>query len=407
MKTRKNLLSLLLVAAAVGIFVLLKATRPEPAVATAQETRFSVRTEVVSPARIQPELALIAAADSANRPTMVAAVTAEVLQVLAREGQRVARGELLIALDPRDADVAHAQAQAELAQAEANLRLEQAQAQAQRDDLARERQMAQLSEAELARQVRMRTRGVVSETALDQGKQNHQRALQTLASREQAVALQPAREQQARAQLAAAEARLQAAELQLERTEIRAPFDAVVTNVLVEEGARVVVGQTLIALYDVTGVEMVADVPTRHLGDLQATLDAGQPARATAEYAGQTLHLVLRRLGGESRGGAVQAWFGLRGDTPVPMGLRLPLQVELGAVDAAVVVPESGLYDLSRIFRVVDGRLESLRVRVHGRRGTGVVITHPDLQDGDVILTTHLANASSGLAVSLIEQDAP
>ena len=87
----------------------------------------------------------------------------------------------------------------------------------------------------------------------------------------------------------------------------------------------------------------------------------------------------------------------------LPVGIRVPLALELPAVPQGVVLPESGLYDLSKVFRVVDGRLQSLVVTVHGRQQLGredaVVISHPDLAAGDELLVTHLANAVTGLAV--------
>ncbi len=349
---------------------------------------------------MQPELGLIAEIGSAAQPTLTAALSADVLYVHAREGQSMPRGELLIELDDRDAQVQLSQARADLAQAEANLRLEQEQTRANRDNYVREQELAHLSEAELSRLVRLRDKGLVSETALNQAKQNHQKVLLSLAAREQAVTLAPAKTQQATARLRAAEASVQAAELQVERTQIIAPFDAVITRVHVEQGSRVAPGQALVSLFDAGHIEFIADVPTRHLPALHRGLNGGMPSSGAIRFGGETLPVHMLRLGGESRGGAVQAWFGL--DTPVtlPTGIRVPLTVRLPAVENAVALPESGLYDLSKVFRVIDGRLESLLITVHGRQGDAVVISHPDLRSGDVLLVTHLANAATGLAIN-------
>jgi len=385
---------------AVVLFVILKATRPEAVVATVEETRFSVRTMTAEPGFLHPELSLIAEIGSAAQPTLTAALAADVLYVHAREGQRIPRGELLIELDERDAEVQLSQARADLAQAEANLRLEQEQVRANRDNLAREQELARLSEAELARLVRLRDKGLVSETDLNQAKQNHQKVLLSLAAREQAVALAPARAQQAVARVRAAEASIQSAELQLQRTSIVAPFDAVITRIHVEQGSRVSPGSALVSLYDAGNIEFVVDVPTRHLGALQRSLNDGDLTTGRIKFGGETLPVRLLRLGGESRGGAVQAWFGQDGPVALPTGIRVPLLLRLPAVDHAIALPESGLYDLSKVFRVVDGRLQSLVVTVHGRQDEDVVISHPELQSGDVFLVTHLANASTGLAIN-------
>lgn len=368
--------------------------------AKVDETRFSVRTMTATPGLLHPELTLIAAIGSAAQPTLTAALSAEVLHVHVREGQRIPRGELLIELDDRDADVQLSQARADLAQAEANLRLEQEQVRANRDNLAREQELARLSEAELARLVRLRDKGLVSEADISLAKQNHQKVLLSLAAREQAVALAPARAQQAAARVRAAEASTQAAELQMERTQILAPFDAVITRIHVEQGSRISPGAALVSLYDANRIEFVVDVPTRYLGELQRSLESGQVTSGQIRFGGDTLPVRLLRLGGESRGGAVQAWFGQEGPVSLPTGIRVPLTLRLPAVANAVALPESGLYDLSKVFRVVDGRLQSLSVQVHGRQGNDVVISHPDLRADDVLLVTHLANAATGLAIN-------
>ncbi len=392
-----------MVGAAILGFMTLVATREEAEVAPVEEARFSVRTMIAEPMRMQPELSLIAEIGSSAQPTLTAAVSADVLHVYAREGQTLPRGELMIELDNRDAEVQVSQARADLAQAEANLRLEREQAKANRDNLIREQELAQLSEAELARLVRMRDKGLVSETALNQAKQNHQRALLSLAAREQAVTLAPAREQQAVAHVRAAEAAVQAAELQLERTTIVAPFTSVVTRVHVEQGARVAPGQALVSLYDAEHIEFVTDVPTRHLMALQRSLNTPDHTTGSIAFGGEQLPVHMVRLGGESRGGAVQAWFALDRQTPLPTGIRVPLTLRLPAVKNAVALPESGLYDLSKVFRVRDGRLESLLVTVHGRQGEDVVISHPELASGDILLVTHLANAATGLLINELQ----
>ena len=404
--SKKNLLSMGLIGGAILLLFLLVSTRPEAHVEAVEESRFAVQTLSIEPQPLHPELALIARVDSAAQPTLTAAVSAEVLAVPAREGQTVEAGAILVELDDRDAQVQLRQAQAELAQAESSRQLQQEQNRADAENLQREQELARLSENELARLIRLRTQGLVSETSVDQAKQNHQRNLLSLAAREQAVRRASANAAQADARVSAAEAALQAAELQLERTLVRAPFPAAVTRVLVEAGARVSPGQSLLALYDTGNLEFVAELPTRYLAPLQQDLDKGKPAEGHVRFGEQSFRVRLLRLGKEASGGAVQAWMGLAEPGLLPVGIQLPLRLELPTVPAAVAMPESGLYDLSKVFRIVDGRLESMSVRVHGTldEGRRVVISHPDLKAGDHLLVTHLANAVTGLAVRELSQ---
>lgn len=400
---------MIVIAGAIFVFVFLKQTRPVADIASSNETQFSVRSMIAEPAPIQPELRLIATVESAAQPTMTSALAADVQAIYAREGQTIPAGELLIQLDPRDAEVQLNQARADLGQAEATLSLERRQARANQQNLKREEELAHLSEAELARLVQLRDKGLVSETGLNQAKQNHQRALLSRDTRRQTVELQPARIRQAEARVRAAEAALQAAELHFERTQITAPFDAVVTRIHAETGARVNPGEALISLYDATQIELVVDIPTRHLSGITAGFTTGEKSKGQAQFGSTLLQVELLRLGRESRGGAVQAWLALKDPARIPIGIRVPVDIQLPAVTNAVAIPESGLYDLSKVFAIQDGRLRSVQVTVHGRLSAGletphVVISHPDLQSGTHLLVTHMANAATGLAVRELEQ---
>lgn len=398
----KTGMALALLGAAILVFVALVGTKPKANVEAVEETQFSVRTAIVDPGPKQPQLQLIAEVDSAARPQITAALNAEVMAVYVAEGDTVERGQLLVELDPRDAQVQLRQAQAELAQAEAARALDLEQAAVDMDSLERERQLASISEAELARLVRLRDKGVVSDTLLDQTKDKHQRALLNLRLREQAVAAIPARKKQAQARLDAAEAALQAAELALERTQIRAPFAAAVTQVTVEPGARVQAGQSLLGLYDTQRIEFAAELPTRYLGDLAQSLSRAETVSGQVRFAQQSFAVQLTRLGQEARSGSVRAWLSLAEPGQIPVGISVPLQLSLPAVERAISVPETGLYDLNKIFKVVDGRLQSVSVTVHGSAAAdsqSVIVSHPELQTGDHILVTHLANAATGLAV--------
>jgi multidrug efflux pump subunit AcrA (membrane-fusion protein) len=380
----------------------LVSSKPAAEVQAVEETQFSVRTTTVEPSPKHPQLQLIAEVDSGARPQITAALSAEVLAVHVAEGDTVQRGQLLVELDPRDAQVQLRQAQAELAQAEAARSLELEQAAVDQHSLERERQLVHISEAELARLVRLRDKGVVSDTLLDQTKDKHQRALLNLRLREQSVAAIPARKQQAQARLDAAEAALQAAELSLERTQVRAPFAAAVTEVTVEPGARVQMGQSLLGLYDTQRIEFAAEVPTRHLANLKRSLGEGDEVSGHVQFAGQSFAVQLIRLGQEARGGSVRAWLKLSEAGQIPVGIRVPLSLSLPTVKNAIALPETGLYDLNKIFRIVDGRLQSLTVSVHGSAANdpkSVIVSHAELQSGDHVLVTHLANAATGLAV--------
>jgi multidrug resistance efflux pump len=126
------------------------------------------------------------------------------------DNQEVSKGDLLFKIDPRTYELAIEQAEAKLKQAIATERVKQ-------------------DQAKRARDLSRKDKGAISEQALVR-KEN-----------DLLVAL---------ANVDVAEANLHAARLDLEFTEVRAPVDGYVTNLLLRYGSQTVANQPALALID-------------------------------------------------------------------------------------------------------------------------------------------------------------
>ena len=127
------------------------------------------------------------------------------------DNQAVNKGDLLFKIDPRTYALAIEQAEAKLKQAQAT-------------------KMVKLDQATRARDLSKKDRGAISEQALVRKENNLLVAI---------------------ADVDAARANLHKAQLDMEFTEVRAPVDGYVTNLLLRYGSQTVANQPVLALIDV------------------------------------------------------------------------------------------------------------------------------------------------------------
>jgi multidrug resistance efflux pump len=134
-----------------------------------------------------------------------------IVELPVHDNQRVAKGDLLFRIDPRTYALAVEQAEAKLKQAQAS-------------------ELVKADQAKRGRDLSRKDKGAISEQALVR-KEN-----------DLLVAL---------ADVDVAEANLHAAKLDLEFTEVRAPVDGYVTNLLLRYGSQTVANQPALALIDI------------------------------------------------------------------------------------------------------------------------------------------------------------
>ena len=316
-------------------------------------------------------------------------VTAVVLEVRVREGDRVKAGELLVKLSDAEARAALQQAQAALA--EARNRAEQqatvaapmavqavVQAQASFDAAQREHRRA----SDLV------AKGFYARQNLDEAR----RALDTARSvlelarvQAQANAASGVERQLAASRVEQALAALEMAEARLARLHITSPVDAIVLSRQVEPGSMAQPGRVLLSL---AAGELRIDAPIdeKHL----RLLAPGMPARAVADaFPGQTFDAKLTYIAPavDPQRGTVEVRLA------VPWGpafLRpdMTVSVELlgGEKQDALVLPAGAVRDADRdapwVLALRDGRAVHAPVKL-GLRGVGAVEIVAGLAEGD------------------------
>jgi multidrug efflux pump subunit AcrA (membrane-fusion protein) len=403
--SRKPAIAAAIFGAGIVLFAVLLLSGPQQPAVEGRERVWRVETLSVEPAQLAPTLTLYGRVETPELLRAAAPSDGRVATVVAREGQRIEPGQLLLAMDQRDFEPRVRQAQADVDDLEAQLKREQLQHASNRDALAHERALLELAERAVQRARDLRERKLGSDVAEDEARQNLQRQQLAVTTRQLQVDEHGARLRQYEARLERARAALVQAQLDLERSSVSADFAGFVASVEVAAGDQVKRADTLLTLYPSASLEVRAKLPAPYQQELLAALEAGRALRATARIGDRQLVLRLDRVSGKADPGGIDGLFRVeRGGDLLRLGSMLTLQLERDAQTAAVAVPYTALYGNDRMYKLVDGRLQGIPVKALGDyAGSGdramLLVKSPQLRAGDRLVITHLPNAVDGLRV--------
>jgi len=404
----RKLLPLLMIALGIAGFLLLKATRPEPAEVSATERSWLVQVQEINPTQATPVLPLYGEVVAPDLQTITATLAGRIDRLPVREGQQVSEGDLLIALDSADIEPVLAQARAQVADLEAQVRSEQVRYRNDQRSLESEKAILDNARRQFERIQSLVERNLASRESLEAATDALARAELTLRIRERAIAEHPARLQSLEARLSQARASLSTAELDGERAVSTAPFDGMVTNLQVAAGDQVSRNQALLSIYPIQGLEVRARVPQMYLGELVDALAGGATLTATAEDSGLRFELV--RFAGLSDPAGTEAVLELNGESgALRPGALQPLLLQRPARDNLIPIPFSALYGADSVYIMTDdNRMQRVTVQRVGEALSEngerrLLIASEHLKPGMRLITTHLPNAITGLKVKLAD----
>lgn len=402
------LIPVVILGAGVGGAVAVIKSKPPVQPIAIEEKAWLIETVPVARAAHQPTLVLFGRVETPRTAKLTAALTADVVSVHVREGERVKAGQLLVSLDRREAELLVRQRIAEEAEIRALVDIENQQHQNNRESLGRELKVLSLSRRAVKRAEELANTNVGSKSQLDTARQEQEQRSMAVDARRTAIQGHSSRIAQLEARLAKAQALRDRAQLDVERASVDAPFDGPISVVSVSPGDRVRPGVELLSLFDSNALELRAQIPTRHVATIRAALEAGRNVVAQAEVDGRSVQASLNRLGARvARGsGGVDALFGVtKGADNLPLGLTVELNVKLTAEENTIALPPQALYGGGHVYRVDGDRIERVSVdRVGEKRdgsGNFVLVRADVLKAGDAIVATQLPNAVDGLKVTV------
>ena len=386
----------------------------EPRSFPQRERVLSVNVVAVTPERIEPQLTAFGELNSTNTFALRALTSGTVLELSPNfvDGGRVQTGELLVKIDPRDAQSSRDRIDADLRDAEAELRDADRALILERDELTAAAEQATLRQQALTRQRDLAARGVGTAAAVETAELALSGANQAVLSRRQAEAQAQARLDQAATRLDRARLNLADADRALNDTEITAPFSGTLSDVTISQGLRVTANERLGELIDKDNLEVAFRLSTaqyeRLTGDdgnlmsapVVVELEAqglsltaqGQITRESASVGeGQTGRLLFARLENAS-GLRAGDFVTIRVTEPALRGVALVPATAIGANDSALMLD-------------AENRLSEVPVDVLRRQGNDVIIRAPALY-GQSIVAERSPLLGAGIAVQPIDPNA-
>ena len=411
---RKTLFPILALALTVVTGTALVAFAPEPDRKAVETLAIPVTTLEAEVRALSPEVHLYGRVETPHMARLTALITAPVESLLVREGDRVAKGAVLVQLDETDARLLVRRRAAESVEARAALDGLKLAGADDRTVLEHQEELHRLATDKLERYRRLREQRSINEEIWKAVlEERHAQAIAL--SRQRRLVLDFTH------RLASAEARvdrvlasLEEARVQLERTRVRAPFQGRVTRVAVAPGERVAPGTAVAEIYDDTTLQIRVQIPNVHLPVLQRALALGERPRAMADFGDRRATGALDRLVGAVGAGQSGVDGLVRLDLdglPPDLGRTVSLRITLPAQDNVVAVPVQAVYGQQRLFLIEDGRLTGIDVErvgaITGNDGEQRLLVRSDAFDeGTRILTSQLTNAVTGLRVR-VEDVAP
>jgi multidrug resistance efflux pump len=400
---RNSLIGVFLLAATFGLFALAgnivyraletrwAAEAPTP---PARERVLAVNVVAVEPVTVTPVLETFGELRSRRTLELRAAAGGAVVWVADgfEDGGRVAAGDMLIRIDPADAQSARDVARAEVAEAEADLRDAERGVALARDELAAAAAQADLRERALARQEDLETRGVGSAAAVETAELAASTAAQAVLARRGVLAQSETRLDQAGPALERRRIALAEAERRLEDTEIRAEFGGVLSDVSVVAGRLVSPGERIAEIVDPDALEVAFRVSTSQyarLLDEDGRLE-GLPVTVALDVMGADI-LTSGTINRESAGvGEGQTGRTIYARIDAPAGFRpgdfVRVRVEETPLDGVAVLPARAVDPAGRVLVVgEEDRLAEAEVEVLRRQGNDVIVRAVGLYGREIV----------------------
>ncbi len=361
----------------------------------ARERVFAVTVRPAVFETITPNLEAFGEVQSRRRLELRAALGGRVIALADdfEDGGTVTTGEVLVELDPADAQSALDRAKSDLLDAQFEERDAERSLLLAQDELKSAEAQAELRERALQRQRDLESRGVGATASVEEAELTAASAQQSVLARRIALAQAESRVDQATTLLARARIAQEAAERDLEDMTIRARFGGTLTDVTLVEGRLVSANEKLAELVDPNALEVAFRVSTAQFvrlldedgelisapvtislevtgTDLTATGRISRDSGSAGE--GQTGRLIYARLedaSGFKPGDFVTVTVQ---EQPLAQVVRLPSSV----LDAAGTVLVLG----------ADDRLEALPVQLIRRQGDEVLLRGEGLEGREVVI---------------------
>ena len=326
----------------------------------------------------------------------------------------------MVTIDPRDYELAVRRAKAGIRQAQAGLDHLEQDVRNLNASLELARSDVKLALAEVQRLKKLAGKDMTSQSVLDKTDRQYLTSRERLQALENQLAVTGPERIRLQGQLEMAAVSLDQARLDLERCRIEAPFEAWVTDKAVESGQHVNAGQPVGSIYRAGAFDIEVKIPVGDLawfpgGNASRTglavevffagtdpprIWQGRVARikAALDQTTRTLPLIVEvdePVAAVSTGSVISR---------MQPGMFVTVRIQGRQVDNIHRLPRHLVHDDDTVFLAIDDQLHIRPVTIL-RRFKTVVLISDGLTDGDLVITTPVSDAVSGMRIRLKTED--
>lgn len=379
-------LPLPLIALTLGIcvFMLLVATRPETKPVENRERVWNVAGKAVAYDIYEPRITAFGELRARREVQLRAQVSGEVVATEAgfENGALVAKGDVLLRIDPFNYETRLEEAKAQLKGAKALLTERKAAANLAREDMKRAQELFQ--------------KGTVSKKTLDDGKTDY--------------TIKKARRDQQQSVVDRQNVAVKRAQRDLDHTRITAPFDGHVANINVRSGRVVGPNEPLAVLLDASAYEVAFNLSDAEYGRFLArnsdVIGRVLEVQWTVGSQKTRLQAEIERVGAQisqsTRG--VDVFARVIGDIPSNLrgGAFVDIVLNAQPLPDVMVIPKDAVYQGDRIYVAENGRMAERRLENPIDLGRHIAIRE-GLEVGEIVVLTRFNEAAPGVAIRLAE----
>jgi len=391
---------------------LAKQTKARPA----QERVFSVNVIQATRVNTEPKISAFGEIRSRRSLDVRAPVSGTVIELSKHfvEGGRVNAGDILLKIDPADAQSALDVARTDMAEAENELN-EATQALAlARDELAAARAQVVLRLNALTRQRSLQDRGVSTDAAVETAALAHATAEQAVLGKRAALAQVETRINRAKTSLSRLQIRLDEAARRLQNTEVTAEFSGILSGVTVVEGGLLGTNEKIGRIIDANALEVAFRLSNSQYARLVAANGGQAQGNVTVRLDLVGVDMVasgmIERVSAEVGDGQTgrQVFASLPTDSAVTLrpGDFVTVEVAEPTLENVAILPATAVDSGGRVLVLGEiDRLEELDVTVLRKQGDDVLVRGRGLF-GRSVVEARSPLLGAGIRVKPVSRDA-
>lgn len=361
-----------------------------------RERAYSATVLVAEQTNIQPLISAFGEVVSTHTLEIRAPIGGTIVKLSQNfvEGGKVSEGDLILEIDPSDAQTALELAIADMNDAMVELSDAERLLELAKNDLAVTEQQVSLRKRAYDRSVTLLDRGVGTSADLDNAEISLSNALQSVLTKQRAVAQAETRLEQASTALDRRKISVSEAKRKLSQTSLFAEFDGIFTDVTAIEGGLVTPNERLARLIDPDALEVsfrVSNLQYSHLLDESGKLYSAEVdiILAMGNQSLSTAGKIIREspaVGEGQTGRLLFARIAENEETVLRPGDFVTVAIREPEMRGIFVLPATAVNSASEVLAVNDqNRLETLEVRVLRKQGNDLIVGNRRLSGRSIV----------------------